>query len=153
MLLVLSSACTDDDAPPASTPLGIEERAAVEAFTRYWDEAVAIANAGRVPQNAFVTTATGVLREQEITRLARDARRGATRTGEPELTQHRVSVSGDFAVVVACINEDDWTYSLPGREPIHPDSGWWTVGRELTKVDGEWLVSDYSPASSRDSCD
>lgn len=144
---------SDDVEPAAQPPLSLDERAAVETFARYWDEAVAIANAGRVPQDAFATTATGLLREDEIDRLTRDTEAGATRAGAPEFKHYRATVSGDAAVVVACINEDGWTYSVPGREPVRPDSGWRTLGRELTRIDGEWRVSDYSPESSRDSCD
>lgn len=154
MVLAVTGGCGSDDVEPASSPsLDLDERAAVETFARYWDEAVAIANAGRVPPEAFATTATGLLREDEIARLTRDAEAGTTRTGSPEFRRYRVTVSGDAAVVVACINEDAWTYSVRGRAPLRPDSGWRTLGRELTRIDGEWRVSDYSPESSRDSCD
>lgn len=97
MVLFSTAGCGSDDVEPAAqAALDLDERAAVETFARYWDEA---------------------------------------------------------AVVVACIDEDGWTYSVPGREPVRPDSGWRTLGRELTRIDGEWRVSDYSPESSRDSCD
>lgn len=150
-LAVLAGCGVDDTAPTASND--VEAQAAIAAFTRYWDEAVAIANTGRVPRNAFAMTVTGPLRDDEVERATRDAQAGVTRVGAPEFRDHRATIDGDSAVVVVCINEDDWAFVLPDHEPRRPHDGWRMLARELTRVDGVWLVSDYSPVSSRDSCE
>lgn len=151
LTITLLAGCRADDGG-LRVATDVESRAAIAAFSRYWDEVVAISNAGQVPQNAFVTTTTERLRRDEIARATREAQDGVTRTGAPAWKDHRATVDGDEAVVVACINEDDWAFELPDGETRKPDDGWRMLGRELTKVNGEWLVSDYSPASSSDSC-
>jgi len=146
---------TDDEpstapsAPPTSaTDESADVAAAIDAFDAYWAEVVSIANSGRVPPDALATTATDPLRSDQIARLTRDVEAGAKRVGAPEFKDESATITGDTALVVACIDEDGWTYVEPDAKPQRGKNGWRRVGRELTKVDGRWLVSDYSPDSA-----
>ena len=139
---------TAPSAPPTSVTDDSSVAAVITAFDAYWAELVSVANSGRVPPDAFATTATDPLRSDQIARLSRDAEAGAKRVGAPEFKDRSATITGDTALVVACINEEGWTFVEPDAKPQRGKNGWRRVGRELTKVDGRWLVSDYSPDST-----
>ncbi len=161
LALVLSVAgCGGDTEPDQPVPTvtnattdsaEADEQAAIDAFTRFWDESVAIANSGDVPQDAFAETAFGAIREAEITERTQEAEQ-SQRVGEPEFKDQTATITGDRALVVACVNFDEWGFKVGDADPIFPMQGWQMLGRELTRVDGAWLVSGYSPSSTRDEC-
>lgn len=162
LLLTLGlSGCGGDDGsgqdlpkvePTSAETTASDEKAVVDAFTAYWDEKVAVSNSGKVPQDAFATTATGAVLEDDVTRLSRDSEADTKRIGAPQFKEHRATVDGDKAIVVACVNQDQWGFVVEGRDPIYSSEGWGMLGRELSRVDGAWLVSGYSPDNTRDEC-
>jgi len=150
-----TSASPSATATPSPTPTydeAAEIAAAIAAFDRYWDEVLAVSNAATVPPDAFSTTATDPLRSDQLARLRRDKKAGLKRAGAPVFKDQAATVTGDAAVVVACVNEEGWAYVEPDSHPVRGKVGWRMIGRELTKVAGTWLVSDYSPDSARKSC-
>lgn len=151
---------SSDGAPDVKIPTAsatadaaaVEEKAVLDAFERYWDEQVAIANSGKVPKDALKDSATGPQREYEIARLTKDAQKGLTRSGAPKFKDQKVTVTADTALVVTCINDVDWPFTLAdGTTPAPPDA-WRQLGRELTKVDGAWLVTGGSPENTSETC-
>lgn len=129
-----------------------EEKAVLDAFDRYWDDQVSIANSGKVPKDALEDSATGPQRENEIARLTRDAEQGITRTGAPKFKDQKVTVTGDTALVVACINDDEWKFTIEDGKTVSPTNGWRQLGRDFTKVDGGWLVTGGSEKSTSETC-
>lgn len=160
LTLGLSGCGGDDDTgndlpkvePTSADTTAADEKAVVDAFTAYWDEKVAVSNSGTVPGNAFATTATGAVLEDDVTRLSRDAEEDTKRVGAPKFKEHRATVDGDQATVVVCVNQDQWGFVVDGRDPIYSSEGWGMLGRELTRIDGAWLVSGYSTENTRDEC-
>lgn len=156
MILALSGCGSDDPAKPKPTATtdaaAADKAAALDAFARYWDEKVAITKAGKVPKDALEATAYGTVREQDIARLIQDADHGTTRTGAPQFKDQTVTLSGDTALVVTCVNEDGWPFVLKGGDELPIKAGWTQLGRELTKVEGKWLVTGYSPSSTKKTC-
>lgn len=131
---------------------GAEDAEVLAAFGRYYDDLAKVASSGKKPgTDALSKTATAVVREQELTQLTQDVERGTSRSGAPRFKDQTVTVTGDEALVVTCINEDDWPFEAGGRT-ISPKSGWVQLGRKLTKVDGQWLVSGYSQESTKETC-
>ncbi|MEO6605512.1 MAG: hypothetical protein ABIN55_07850 [Aeromicrobium sp.] len=157
-LILALTGCGSDDAPETPKPkttadAAVADKAAVlDAFSRFWAESVVIANSGKVPKDALQTNATGSLREQELAQLNEDAKRGTTRTGAPKFKDQTVTLSGDTALVVTCVNTDEWVFVLKDGRKLAGKAGWRQLGRELTKVDGKWLVTGSSPASTKDTC-
>lgn len=156
LTLTLAGCGSDEPAKPKPTETtdaaAADKAAALDAFTRYWDEKVAIAKSGKVPKDALSTTTIGPVREQELAQLNQDAERGTTRTGAPKFKDQKVTVSGETALVVTCVNTDDWLFILKDGREVSSESGWRQLGRELTNVDDNWLVTGFSPASTKETC-
>lgn len=155
--LALGGCGSDDQSSlPKSTATtdaaAADKAAALDAFNRYWAEQVTIANSGKVPKDAFETTAIGTVREQDIARLQQDAENGTTRKGKPAFKDQTVTLQGDTALVVTCINSDEWVFVPKDGPELAPDNGWDQLGRELKKVDGNWLVTGFSTTSTKETC-
>jgi len=157
-LVATSGACggndPDDPTPTTSTadPGADQKQEVLDAFGAFWDEQVAIGRTGKVPQDAFADTAVGVIREDTIARLNQDIEHGTTREGEPEFKDQRVTVRGDDALVIACMNADDWRFVLKDGRKISADAGWVQLARKLTKVEDRWLVSDFADEYTQEEC-
>lgn len=133
LTLTTMSACGTDDPEkpgPSTSTVGIdaaEKQAVLDAFEAFWAEEVAIGRTGEVPEDAFADTAVGVIREDTIAHLNQDIEHGTTREGETAFKDQRVTVRGDEALLITCMNADDWLFVLEdGRNsPATPDGSSW----------------------------
>lgn len=160
LALTLTACGGDSSSDPAPAPsdsattpsVDADQKDALAAFDAFWDESVAIANAGVVPKDAFASTANGPYREQMVAQLTQQAEEGTTRRGAPKFKDEKATVDGDTALVVTCINQDGWGLVPKGGEEVAPSAGWTQLGRTLTKFEGVWYVTGASIESTKETC-
>lgn len=126
---------TTSTSVPTSTPTPDEQAAVLDVYYRYWDATVA-AQRGNPDPELFADNATGSLVEEELAQARYYQEYGIVREGEPTFSQVGVTVSGDAATVVACVDQSAWDV----REATGEALGVYAMATELSRLAEGWRV-------------
>ncbi|MCL3818739.1 hypothetical protein [Aeromicrobium wangtongii] len=151
LVLTMLSACSSgsgDEPEPEPTATASEtsstqaDEGAVSAlYDKFWAARVKAENAAKADPAMFQGIAEGSIVEAFLKKVRDAADIGVTRQGRPTIDQVEVSVTGDTAEIVACLNEDSWEFFGNGEQIDSPDNGPAPVGATAERRAGSWLLT------------
>jgi hypothetical protein len=155
VLCLAVAGCSDDGAGAEGTPTETPsatvtagptddpsaDDAAVEATVEnYWRIYVRSQNKLTSSPAMFAGVAEGPLVEQHIAIIRRYEGYGLHRVGSPEISAPQVTVEGDQATSLQCLNEDPWGAVRNGQKQPSPDVGPYPVKFKLEKRAEGWII-------------
>lgn len=117
----------------------VDEAQVRDVYARFWVALVA-AERGDPDPTLFAGVATGEIVEAEMLSARNYQEWGIVREGEPVISDVTVRIDGDTALVAACVDQSQWVVPDAGEDEA-PDVVSPEV--EVTRVDGQWLVTRY----------
>ena len=160
--LILSttvSACSADESPrdanktaAAPDPKAVDTAAVKDVYERYWAAMAVAENNGDADPERFADILQGPYGERYI-KLVRDYKaQGIVRTGQAVITDLDVELNGDSAIVIACVDEDDWRFKKDGQLLEHPMLGTKPATAEVTRTADGWVITDVPEPAADAKC-
>ncbi|WP_313406265.1 hypothetical protein [Aeromicrobium sp.] len=148
-VMLVSAACggsddSSDDRPLVAEAAGADQASAEveDRWSTYWQARIDSENTGELDRGTFARTATGKALETQTRRLRNYGRHGLVRVGAPEFRDVEVRRMDGSAMVLACVNADEWTARVDGEPWSAQKYGWELTGSVMKQVEGAWLVVD-----------
>jgi|GEM_PF-1447243 len=144
-----SSAPTTTKATGKPSPTPTDEAAVLAAYRAYWD-AVVQAEQGNPDRQLFAGVAEGQVVEEEIATAQQYRDLGIVREGAPTFSKETVTVDGDTATVLACVDNSDWGVSGVTADPSVPQV--LPGGVVLRRTETGWIVTGTQAAPADLTC-
>jgi len=143
-----ASASSADPTPtPTPTPTEDVEAQVLRSYDAYWAATVA-AQRGNPDPALFNGNTADEQRELEL-QIARDYQAsGITREGAPTISGQDVEVTGDQAVVFACVDHSTWLVPQAGGDRI----GVVPTTVRVERVAQTWLVTEFVESEADRTC-
>ena len=156
---LMLSACGSDGSDPdldigSTKPAADTDVKAITAlYDQYWDLTIQSENSATVDENTFKGVLVGPRLERFGRKIDNYRKQNLKRVGEPAVTDVEVTVTGDTAKILACLNEDKWRAEIDGKL-IPPPEVLGNVGTGATaeRRDGTWILTDLG-GGDNDRCD
>ncbi len=142
------SKAAKEPAPAATTPtptvdpIAADQAAVTDLIQRYWAAIVVSENTASTDPAPFAGLADPKIIEDHLATVATYQDFELLRVGEPAITDIDVTVTGDKAAIVLCLDEDNWRAEVKGK-PRDGDKKFgnapWAARAE--RVDGAWIVT------------
>src|SRR4051812_34132517 len=124
---------------PSPTPSDTAEADVLAAYHRFWDARVA-AERGNPDPGLFTGVAQGAIVEDSLAVAKNYAEFGIVREGAPVISDTTVTITGDTAVVSACVDHNSWSVPGEAETPLPPKA----TGVTLVRSDAGWLATAWS---------
>lgn len=134
---------------PTPTPTVDDEPVVLAALQRYWDAEVA-AQAGNTDPAVFAGVAEGPLVEDSLATARQLQSVGLARQGQPTLSKQTVTVDGDTATVLVCVDNSTWT--IPGQTVAEGVSLMVPTSVSFRRVGEDWVVTATAVAPPEFTC-
>lgn len=131
-----------------------DDAAAVEQlYTDYWDAMVAAENGPSADPALFESIVAGNLVEQKLSTVQQMIDDGQERFGEPEIGEVEVTVDGDTARAIACVDQRPWRVVVQGQtQPPHEVKPA-PIGVNAERTDNGWtIVEQFAVEEESTSC-
>ncbi len=154
------AACSDDDPPPADKPTAsatpdpkaADEAAIKKTFDNYWAASTVAENNADPDPKRFAGIFGGSYGELYLKRVRDYKAQGVTRSGQAAISDVKVTLDGDNASVLACINEDDWLFKQDGKLVKQPKRGTNPISATFERSGANWLLTDFPDAPKDAKC-
>lgn len=151
-----SDSSSGGDKPSASAttpdPQAADEAAIKKTFDNYWAASTIAENNADPDPKRFAGIFGGSYGERYL-KTVRDYRsEGITRTGQAAITNVKVTLHGDTAGILACINEDDWLFKQHGKLLKQPKTGTTPIAASFKRYGENWLLTDFPNAPKDAKC-
>ena len=150
------SACSGDESSPVATkttatpdPKAVDTAAVKALYERYWAAMAEAENNADADPKRFATILQGPYGERYL-KLVRDYEsEGIVREGQAVITDLDVKLNGDSAIVIACVDEDDWLFKKDGKFLDQPKLGTKPATAEVERSGDGWMITDV-PEPAKD---
>ena len=152
------SACSGDKSPldakkTATTatpdPKAVDTAAVKDVYERYWAAMAEAENNADADPKRFADILEGPYGERYL-KLVRDYEaEGIVREGQAVITDLDVKLNGDSAIVIACVDEDDWLFKKDGKFLDQPKLGTKPATAEVERSGDGWVITDV-PEPAKD---
>ena len=150
------SACSGDESAPVATkttatpdPKAVDTAAVKALYERYWAAMAEAENNADADPKRFADILEGSYGERYL-KLVRDYEsEGIVREGQAVITDLDVKLNGDSAIVIACVDEDDWLFKKDGKFLDQPKLGTKPATAEVERSGDGWIITDV-PEPAKD---
>ena len=159
--LILSttvSACSGDESLPdanknpttaAPDPKAVDTAAVKDVYERFWAAKAEAENNADPDPKLFADILQGPYGERYLKKVRDYESQGIVREGQAVITDLDVKLNGDSAIVIACVDEDDWLFKHDGKLMDAPKLGTKPATAEVTRTTGGWIITDV-PEPAKD---
>lgn len=161
LLSVSLSACSGDESPQNATktpttatpdPKAVDTAAVKALYERYWAAMAEAENNADADPKRFATILGGSYGERYL-KLVRDYKsQGITRSGHAVITDLDVKLNGDTAIVLACVDEDDWLFKKDSTLMEQPKLGTKPATAEVERSVKGWIITDVPEPANDAKC-
>lgn len=156
LLSTTVSACSANESPrdakttaAAPDPKAVDTAAVKDVYERYWAAMAEAENNGDADPKLFADILQGPYGERYLKKVRDYEAQGIVREGQAVITDLDVKLNGDSAIVIACVDEDDWLFKQDGKLMDPPKLGTKPATAEVTRTADGWVITDV-PEPAKD---